>query len=138
RSSDLALRVAAAMGAEVLEFHFTDAREGRVFRDHKVSLTPGEVCQLMADLVEIKDLRGEPIKVPQPTEVEQGHVVSFRRGTYLRRTVGEGERIQREDVVVLRPNHGIDARDADLLVGARARRRLEAFRRVDWEDVQRE
>jgi N-acetylneuraminate synthase/N,N'-diacetyllegionaminate synthase len=134
----LALRVAAAMGAEVLEFHFTDSREGKVFRDHKVSLTPEEVGQLQVDLQEIQALRGDAIKLPQATEVDEGHVVSFRRGTYLRRSIEAGERIQEQDLVVVRPNHGIDARDADLVIGTRARRYLEALRRLNWEDLQRD
>jgi N-acetylneuraminate synthase/N,N'-diacetyllegionaminate synthase len=126
------------MGAEVLEFHFTDSREGKVFRDHKVSLTPEEVGQLQVDLQEIQALRGDAIKLPQATEVDEGHVVSFRRGTYLRRSIEAGERIQEQDLVVVRPNHGIDARDADLVIGTRARRYLEALRRLNWEDLQRD
>ncbi len=38
-----AMEIAIAMGAEILEFHFTDDRSGKSFRDHKVSLTKDEV-----------------------------------------------------------------------------------------------
>ncbi len=132
-----ALRVAAAMGARVLEFHFTDRREGRSFRDHKLSLLPDELRQLQRDLVRIRALRGEAQKQPQPSEVAQGHLTSFRRAAYVRRAIGAGERIGEGDLVYLRPNHGIDARDAGLLIGARARRPLSAYTRLDWADFDR-
>jgi sialic acid synthase SpsE/spore coat polysaccharide biosynthesis protein SpsF (cytidylyltransferase family) len=131
-----ALRVAAAMGARVLEFHFTDRREGREFRDHKVSLMPDEVRTLQRDLLQVGALRGRAAKQPQPSEVEPGHLASFRRAVYCGRDVAAGERIAFDDLVVLRPNHGIDARDADLLVGRRARRALTAGVRLSWDDFE--
>ena len=57
-----ALKYAIAMGAEILEFHFTDAREGKSFRDHKVSLTPHEVKELIDEIKLIDRLKGEQIK----------------------------------------------------------------------------
>ena len=35
---DLALKSAYTLGAQILEFHFTDTRKNQTFRDHKVSL----------------------------------------------------------------------------------------------------
>jgi sialic acid synthase SpsE/spore coat polysaccharide biosynthesis protein SpsF (cytidylyltransferase family) len=132
----LALRTAAAMGAEVLEFHFTDTREGKVFRDHKVSLTPEEVKILQEDLVRIQVVKGSNIKIPQKTEIEQEHVTSFRRGIYLNKTVFKGQQVTSEDIVTLRPNHGLDARDVDLLPGAIVQNDLAAFKKLSWEDVE--
>ena len=53
------------MGAEILEFHFTDAREGKSFRDHKVSLTPNEVNELIDEIKLINSLKGEQLKKTQ-------------------------------------------------------------------------
>jgi sialic acid synthase SpsE/spore coat polysaccharide biosynthesis protein SpsF (cytidylyltransferase family) len=114
-----ALRVAAAMGARVLEFHFTSSREGKTFRDHLVSLTPNEVRSLQCDIDSIQALRGDGVKAPQITELAEGHVTSFRRGTYARRNLIAGHRLAFDDLVYLRPNHGVDARDAESIVGAR-------------------
>ena len=123
----MALRAATAMGAQALEFHFTDSREGKVFRDHKVSLTPDEVRALQQDLAQICALRGTPVKTPQATEVEQQHPVSFRRAAYLSRDLPAGTVIAREHLVVLRPNHGVDARDAESLIGRPLTRDVRAF-----------
>lgn len=122
-----ALRVAAAMGAEVLEFHFTDDRAGKVFRDHKVSLTPKELVELRADLDRIHQLQGSSRKVPQPSEVSEGHVQSFRRAVYPVRDIAAGGVIGEDDLTILRPNHGIDARDYSCLVGQPAPTELRAF-----------
>lgn len=125
-----AIRTAVAMGAEVIEFHFTDSREGKTFRDHKVSLTADEVQMLKKELEQIVAFRGDGIKVPQDSELEVGHEVSFRRAVYTNRPIREGETIAKEDLVLLRPAHGTDARDAPLLIGARALKDIEAFRSI--------
>ena len=110
-----ALEIAVAMGAEILEFHFTDNREGKEFRDHKVSLTRDEVHELICKIDIINKLKGSSIKEPLPIEGE--HVTTFRRAVYLNRDMKVGEIIKKEDLVTLRPNKGIDARDSKLLVG---------------------
>lgn len=115
-----ALKSATAMGADVLEFHFTDSREGKVFRDHQVSLISDEVKQLKQDIEKITTLRGDGFKVPQSSELENEHDISFRRGVYLSREVKAGDIIHTDDLVFLRPAHGTDARDMDLLVGSKA------------------
>ncbi len=128
-----ALRAAAAMGAEVLEFHFTTSREGQTFRDHKVSLLTEEVRRLKEEVSQISALRGSGVKVPQASELAAHHEVSFRRGAYVRRMIRAGEVIKADDVVLLRPAHGTDARDADSLVGAVALNDLEPFRAIPRE-----
>ncbi len=112
-----ALQYAYAMGAEVLEFHFTDDRIGKVFRDHKVSLTKQEISELISEIKIIKELKGDPIKQPVRIEIENGHVASFRRAVYPARNIKKGEIFSEDNLIVLRPNHGIDARDFDKLIG---------------------
>ena len=117
-TDELALLAAVARGAAVLEFHFTDQREGRTFRDHAISLMADEVRELAGKIHRIRRLLGQPGKAPTPGERETGHVTSFRRAVYSRRPLLAGERLRREDLVVLRPNHGIDARDFEAAVGS--------------------
>jgi N-acetylneuraminate synthase/N,N'-diacetyllegionaminate synthase len=131
----LPLLVAASRGAEVLEFHFTDRREGRAFRDHAISLTRDEVRSLVVDLQAIGRLLGSAEKVPTVGEIETGHLRSFRRAVYARRDLAAGEVLRVEDLVVLRPNHGVDARDFDQVVGRRVRRATPAFAALDLEDT---
>lgn len=122
-----ALLAATAMGASALEFHFTDSRKGKEFRDHKVSLIPDEVALLKKNVAQITAFRGDGIKVPQLSELEHQHEVSFRRATYLNRTVKAGEEILIEDLIYLRPAIGTDPRDTEQLVGTKALRDLKPF-----------
>lgn len=126
----MALRAATAMGAEALEFHFTLSREGQTFRDHLVSLTADEVLALKDDIAQIIALRGRGVKVPQPSEVSTGHTTSFRRAAYACRPVAAGATITADDLCVLRPAHGTDARDFDRIVGATALHAFEPFRAI--------
>lgn len=125
-----AIRTAVGMGAEVIEFHFTDSRGGKTFRDHKLSLNADEVQTLKKDLEQIAAFRGDGIKVPQTSELEHGHDESFRRAVYTRRPIKKGESISEDDLVLLRPAHGTDARDTSLVSGARALQDIEAFRGI--------
>ncbi len=130
----LALRLAAARGAQILEFHFTDTREGRGFRDHAISLTCDEVRALIEDLRRINAMLGFSVKTPTPGEIASGHVTSFRRAVYAVRPLRAGEQLEAKDLVVLRPNHGIDAREFEAVIGRRVRRDTPAFGALDLED----
>jgi N-acetylneuraminate synthase/N,N'-diacetyllegionaminate synthase len=132
-----ALTAAAAMGAEVLEFHFTDNREGKTFRDHQISLTPADVRQLHLEVSKIQLLRGNFVKQPVQSELEAGHDLSFRRGVYLRRNVSAGEQIFDTDLVLMRPNIGIDARDVDRVIGRTAKADIDAFQALSFELLER-
>lgn len=128
-----ALELAYAMGAHVLEFHFTDSRDGKTFRDHKVSLTAAEVHELQQRLAAIKQLQGNTEKRPLP--VEGDHVVTFRRAVYPVRDLPAGTVLTAEDLTVLRPNHGIDARHFDRVVGKRLTTEVVAFQQMRWEQL---
>ncbi len=126
-----ALFVAAARGAQVLEFHFTDDRSGKTFRDHQVSLTCAEVQDFCVRLKLLPELLGDGIKRPLNCEVQAGHVTSFRRAVYTSRDLQTGERIQAEDLVVLRPNHGVDARVFDRVAGQKTAKDLKAYQAME-------
>lgn len=126
----LALEIAVAMGAEILEFHFTDDREGKTFRDHKVSLTKDEVLALGKKIEEIYQLRGDHLK--RPLAVEAEHRSSFRRAVYPAKDLSSGMVLSAEDLICLRPNHGIDARDFDKLIGKVLKEDVQAHQKLDW------
>ena len=98
-----------------MEFHFTDSREGKEFRDHKVSLTRDEVLRLTEKISDIYAVLGEGEKTCRA--VEEVHHLSFRRACYLNRDMKEGEVITANDLVYMRPNHGIDAREYRDVIG---------------------
>jgi len=133
----LALEIAAAMGAEILEFHFTDTREGKSFRDHKVSLTSIEVQNLRKKVDEIKKLQGNPEKKPVPIEIENGHEISFRRAVYPSRDILKDEILDETNLTVLRPLAGIDAREYDNLIGSRLLFDIKKHQKLDWSLIEK-
>lgn len=113
----IALRVAAALGAQVLEFHFTDTRDGKEFRDHAVSLTAAEVAELASDLATITAVLGDGLKRPLESEIATGHLASFRRGVYFARDLPAGHVLTADDVVLLRPESALAAWRVGEVVG---------------------
>jgi N,N'-diacetyllegionaminate synthase len=130
-----ALEVAAAMGAEVLEFHFTDVKQGRTFRDHQLSLDASDLQSLIRTLDNIVILKGNSEKTPLPIEIENDHPKTFRRAIYPARDIEAGEVLTNANICVLRPNQGIDARHWDQLLGCRTVRSLKKHEPLDWIDI---
>ena len=107
----LAILAAYLLGSEIMEFHFTDTRQGRKFRDHKVSLTYKEVLILNEQIKRVSVMKGEKIKKMTKSEKLSKNSISFRRGIFPARNIKAGETIKRNDLICLRPNVGLDARN---------------------------
>jgi N-acetylneuraminate synthase/N,N'-diacetyllegionaminate synthase len=132
---ELGLRAAvtaAAIGAQILEFHFTDDKT-REFRDHKLSLDTDELRELRAYADQIPVLRGTATK--QVKEQERENRKTFRRAVFPTRDLPSGHLLVEEDLVVLRPNEGIDAAHYFELLGSRLTRDVEALDPLRPDDV---
>jgi len=127
------LAYAAAMGAQVLEFHFTDNPTDRTFRDHQVSLTVKDIDRLVEDLEFIQQIKGDSLKKPLNIEVENNHQISFRRAVYPCRDLQKGEYVTEKDLVVLRPLHGIDAKDYFKLIGKKVLKDINSLDKLSWD-----
>lgn len=131
-----AMKVAAAMGAEILEFHFTDEREGKSFRDHKVSLTRDEVLELSKSIVNIKKIQGSYVKEPTKSEKETLHTNSFRRAVYPNKDLFAGQIIKASDLICLRPNDGIGAEYYYEIIGKTLKKDVPHHSPLNWEDLE--
>jgi N,N'-diacetyllegionaminate synthase len=129
-----AAEVAVAMGAEIIEIHFTDSRDGKIFRDHQVSFTKDEIAALIHKIQRIHALQGDAEKVLTTSELAADHVVSFRRAVYPTRNIPAGTAITATDLCVLRPNNGIDARDFDKVLGRVTAKDIQALYPLEWSD----
>lgn len=128
-----ALEIAVAMGAQILEFDFTDDREGKEFRDHKVSLTKEEVQYLIEKIKLINRYKGSSLK--RPLDVEGDHLVTFRRACYPKVDLKSGDMLTEDNLTVLRPNVGIDAREFDELIGKKINVSKKKHERLNWEEI---
>jgi N-acetylneuraminate synthase/N,N'-diacetyllegionaminate synthase len=130
-----AVEIAVAMGAEIIEMHFTDNREGKTFRDHQISFTCDEIKLLIEKIRKIMTLQGSKVKSPTMSEIKAGHINSFRRAVYPVKDLTPETILSKDDLTTLRPNSGIDARDFDNLMGKQLKNKIEAFQRLDWNDL---
>lgn len=127
---DLALQIAYIKGASIMEFHFTDDRKGKTFRDHLISLTKNEVMNLILKFKKIKNLLGNYEKNTLKSEINSGHVKSFRRAIYLNKDIQKGKIISKDDLVCLRPNEGLDARKIDKILSKKSPKNFTALEKI--------
>ena len=131
-----ALEVAALRGAEILEFHYTDNKENMSFRDHQVSLVSQDIKELNAFFDRVLEACGSSDKKPSKSEIDNNHIQSFRRGTYLKKNLCSGDIIQKEDIAEKRPvNNGLSYLE---LIGKRVNRDFRSGEFVLKEDVCKE
>lgn len=95
---------AVAMGAVLIEKHFTLSRdmEGP---DHKASLEPEELKQMVSMIRHIEVALGDGIKTPKPTE-EPNKLVA-RKSIVAKRFIKKGELLSEENMTTKRPGTGI-------------------------------
>lgn len=95
---------ALALGARVIEKHFTLDKNFSDFRDHKLSATPDEMRELVRMARQIPMSLGRFEKALQPAEKE--NLLLMRRSIAVRRALGAGHLIREEDLMWIRPGTG--------------------------------
>jgi len=135
-SGTYAVELAYAIGAEVIEMHFTDDRSNKEFRDHKVSFTSNEIKKLIEKIKVIDELKGKEDKFPLNSEKESNHINSFRRAVYPLVDLKAGDKLTEENLTTLRPNKGIDARQYYNLIGKRLTIDVKRHQSLAWEMVE--
>jgi sialic acid synthase SpsE len=121
------------MGAVVIEKHFTIDRS-LPGPDHKASLEPAELAQLVRQVRLAELMLGSSEKAPAPTELAVREVV--RRSVFTRRAIPAGGRVGMDDLVLLRPGTGIAPREIPQLVGRTARTLIPPGQMLSWEMLQ--
>lgn len=124
---------AVALGAKVIEKHFTLDRNDPNLAEHHVSLEPAEMRALMDGVRRVEAALGGSERVLTPTESANRDLA--RRSVVLARALAKGEALRREDLVLIRPGTGIKPRHIEELPGRIAARDLAAWQPLQWEDL---
>lgn len=95
---------AAALGAAVIEKHFTTDRN-LPGPDHKASLEPTELKEMVRSIRETEAALGSPVKRPAPSEIKNRNIA--RKSIVASRPIGRGEVFSLDNLAVKRPGSGV-------------------------------
>lgn len=108
---------AVALGAEIIEKHFTldHNMEGP---DHKASLEPDELKQMVDGIRKTEKALGNGIKTASPSEKKNIQIA--RKSIVARRNIEKGEILTEENLAVKRPGNGISPMRWYEVIGTKA------------------
>lgn len=123
---------AVAMGARVIERHFTYDKKADG-PDHMLSADPEEMKWLVDSVRTFEVMRGNGIKRPADTEKSTRH--NNRKSIVLKRAVHSGERLGTDDLAIKRPGYGIAPKYFEQVVGRVVRGDMEQDAVLGWDDL---
>ena len=130
--NNLACLSATALGACVLERHFTDTKE-RYGEDIICSMDIKECQELIAQSAEIQKMRGGKKEATQEEKI----TIEFAFNTLVAaKDIAEGNILTRDMVYTKRPSlKGILAADMDKAIGKKTNKLIPAGSHIEWSDL---
>lgn len=132
---DVTVLGAIALGARVIEKHFTDDNS-RIGPDHAFSMTPDSWREMVQRSLDLFEALGDGEKRIEENEKESA--VIQRRALYAVREMEAGTEIAAGDMIPLRPIRpdGIPPFEAERLIGKRLKHRVEKDCYLRWSDFE--
>ncbi len=124
--------MAVAMGATVIEKHFTLDKnmEGP---DHKASLEPDELREMVKSIRDIESARGDGIKKPTASEMSTREVA--RKSIVVTRSMKAGDIISQEDLTIKRPGTGLAPKYLSELIGKTVVKDIDEEALISLDDI---
>ncbi len=123
---------AVAIGAKVIERHFTLDREMEG-PDHKASLEPEEIEAMVTAIRNVERAMGDGIK--KPTRSENDLKMTVRRSLVAAKEIKAGNTISSDDIFIKRPGTGISAEFIDNVIGMKLGSDISVDSVIKWEDL---
>ena len=124
--------LAVAMGARVIEKHFT-LDKNMDGPDHRASLSPEELFQMIKEIRETEVIMGDGAKLPKLSEIPIRELV--RRSVVLVSHKIIGETLDFEDLKILRPGNGIPPSEIQKVVGKKVIKDVKKGSILRWSDL---
>jgi N-acetylneuraminate synthase len=124
---------AAAMGAKVIEKHFTYDKKAEG-PDHMLSADPDEMLEIVKRIREFEVMRGNGIK--RPADSEKTTRINNRKSIVVIKPLKTGDTITQSHIDVKRPGTGISPRYFEQIIGKKTSKDLNADDILQWEDCQ--
>jgi N-acetylneuraminate synthase/N,N'-diacetyllegionaminate synthase len=124
--------MAMAMGAKVIEKHFT-LNKNLPGPDHKASLEPKELKEMVKLVREAEKVLGSGIK--KPTKSEEKIKKVARKSIVARVDITRGNIITRDRLIVKRPGIGIESKYLNRIIGKRVKRDVNKDELIKFKDL---
>lgn len=124
--------MAVVLGACVIEKHFTLDRN-MVGPDHKSSLEPGELKQMIKAVRNVEIIMGKPAKQPTKNEIKNKAIA--RKSVVAAIDIPKGTRITREMLAIKRPGIGIKPKFMNDIIGKKAKKKLKKDQLIKKGDI---
>lgn len=124
---------AVALGARIIEKHFTVDKQFSDFRDHQLSADPAEMKALVRRIREIETMLGSEEKVT--ILCEENLRFAVRRSVALKANLPAGTILRWEHLAWTRPSGGVPPGREHLLLGKALRHDVQAGRALSMEDL---
>jgi len=108
---------AVSMGALVIEKHFTLSKK-LSGPDHKASLSPRELRDLISSIRQIELAKGDSIKKPTESELKNQNFV--RKSIFSIKKIKKGEKFSNENIFIKRPSTGMSPMLINKILGKKA------------------
>lgn len=113
----LSCQAAVALGAQVIEKHFTYQKENQAFHDHKLSAEPDEFREMIQGIRRVEAMLGKYEK--EPVEAELQFKSHIRRSLCAARDLSADDVLTEENLSYLRPETAYPATAVDEVLGRR-------------------
>jgi N,N'-diacetyllegionaminate synthase len=132
-TSGIEIAIAAvALGAEVIEKHFTLDRS-LPGPDHSASLEPVELRQMVTAIRHVEAALGTGIKAPAPCELPNISVA--RKSVVAARTLPTGHQLATGDLEIKRPGNGLAPKLLTALIGRTLRASVAKDEIINWDHL---
>ena len=124
---------AAALGARVIEKHFTLNRT-LPGPDHSASIEPKELSLMVKSIRNIElAISGSGKKEPSKSELK--NISKARKSIHLSKSIKQGDILSEDDLIMLRPGDGISPMEIDKIIGLKAVRTLSLNHKLTFKDL---
>ncbi|MEW6165109.1 MAG: N-acetylneuraminate synthase family protein [Pseudomonadota bacterium] len=130
--SPVACLCAVAMGARVIEKHFTYDKKADG-PDHMLSADPAEMRWLVEAVRSFEAMRGSGIK--RPADSEKTTRINNRKSIVLNRDMKAGGRLTAQDISIKRPGYGIGPKYFEQIIGRVVTADMEKDAVLTWNDL---
>lgn len=126
---------AAALGATVIEKHFT-LDKTLPGPDHKSSLEPDELREMIKAIRNTELSIGDGIKKPEEAEIKNMTVA--RKSIVAKRDIKAGEILTKENISLKRPGDGIQPKYFNTIIGTSVKKDIKKDSTLKWSDMEKQ